>query len=74
MIAYNSDAMHDSTRDNTPGTFPDPWADTETEHLRAFLKLTHTERFHLLMQAIEFLNLLRPADTHTDLGNRPADT
>ncbi len=39
---------------------PDPWEDTQTAHLRAFLKLTYTERFRLLMQAIEFMNMLRP--------------
>ncbi len=39
---------------------PDPWEDTETAHLRAFLKLSHTERFRLLMHALEFMNMLRP--------------
>lgn len=40
----------------------DPWEDTETAHLREFLKLTYTERFHLLMQAIEFMRMLRPIE------------
>lgn len=41
---------------------PDPWEDHETAQLREFLALTDTERFHLLMQAIEFMNLLRPIE------------
>lgn len=43
---------------------PDPWEDTETAHLRAFLKLTPTERFHLLIQAIEFMHKLRPPEAN----------
>lgn len=45
---------------------PDPWEDTETAHLRAFLKLTYTERFRLLMHALEFMNMLRPLETVHD--------
>lgn len=45
---------------------PDPWEETETAHLRAFLKLTPTERFHLLMDAIEFMHMLRPPAPRTD--------
>lgn len=49
----------------------DPWEDTETAHLREFLKLTYTERFRLLMQAIEFMNMLRPigSDDHAPKSN-----
>ncbi len=41
----------------------DPWEDAETAHLREFLELTYTERFNLLMHAIEFMNMLRPPET-----------
>ncbi len=54
------DAAPNPTPDHLLNPHPDPWEDTETAHLRAFLKLTPTERFHLLMQAIEFMHMLRP--------------
>jgi hypothetical protein len=44
----------------TSPSAPDPWEDAETAQLRAFLKLSYTERFHLMMHALEFMNMLRP--------------
>jgi len=44
----------------------DPWEETETAHLRDFLKLSYSERFHLMMQALEFMNMLRPAPPHLE--------
>lgn len=58
--------MAEPTADPLLNPNPDPWEDTETAHLRAFLKLTPTERFHLLMDAIEFMHMLRPPALRTD--------
>lgn len=45
--------------------------ETETAHLREFLKLTYTERFNLLMHAIEFMNMLRLPESDP---SSPSDT
>jgi len=54
--------MHESRPTTPTEPSPDPWEDHETAQFREFLKLTYTERFHLLMHAIEFMNMLRPIE------------